>query len=30
LCLGCHAKEPLHAHMKRLPEYRDFVRRFGV
>jgi hypothetical protein len=30
LCLGCHAQEPLHAHMKRLPEYRDFVRRFGV
>jgi hypothetical protein len=29
LCLGCHANEPLHAHMKRLPEYREFLRRFG-
>jgi hypothetical protein len=30
LCLGCHASEPLHAHMKRLPDYLEFVRRFGV
>jgi len=29
LCLGCHADEPQHAHLKKLGEYRDFVRRFG-
>jgi hypothetical protein len=29
LCFGCHANEPLHAHMKRLPEYHEFLRRFG-
>lgn len=30
LCLGCHSNEPLHARMKGLPEYREFVRRFGA
>ena len=29
LCFGCHANEPLHAHMKRLPEYHEFLRRFA-
>jgi len=29
LCLGCHADEPHHAHLKNLAEYREFVRRFG-
>jgi hypothetical protein len=29
LCLGCHAAEPQHAHLKSLPEYREFLRRFG-
>ncbi|GAB2870655.1 hypothetical protein GCM10027093_02940 [Paraburkholderia jirisanensis] len=28
LCIGCHANEPLHVHMKGLPEYRDFVNRY--
>ncbi|RQU72144.1 HNH endonuclease [Burkholderia cenocepacia] len=27
LCIGCHADEPLHAHMKSLPEYREFIRK---
>jgi hypothetical protein len=26
LCLVCHAEEPLHSHMKRLPEYEAFRR----
>jgi hypothetical protein len=30
LCLGCHADEPQHAHLKNLTEYRDFMRRFGL
>jgi hypothetical protein len=30
LCLGCHADEPQHAHLKNLGEYREFVRRFGL
>jgi HNH endonuclease len=30
LCLGCHADEPQHAHLKKLAEYREFVRRFGL
>jgi hypothetical protein len=29
LCLGCHASEPQHAHLKNLAEYREFARRFG-
>jgi hypothetical protein len=29
LCLGCHADEPRHAHLKNLAEYSEFVRRFG-
>ncbi|WP_368623423.1 HNH endonuclease [Paraburkholderia sp. BR13444] len=28
LCVGCHADEPLHAHMKALPEYRAFIDRY--
>lgn len=28
LCIGCHAKQPGHAHMKALPEYQEFVRQF--
>jgi len=27
LCIGCHADEPLHAHLKGLPEYRTFLKR---
>jgi hypothetical protein len=30
LCLGCHAGEPQHAHLKKLAEYREFERRFGL
>ncbi len=26
VCIRCHAEEPNHAHMKSLPEYRQFVR----
>lgn len=29
LCLGCHANQPQHAHLKKFPEYREFLRRFG-
>ena len=29
LCLGCHADEPQHVHLKNLAKYREFVRRFG-
>lgn len=25
LCLGCHANEPMHGHLKRLPEYWEFL-----
>jgi hypothetical protein len=28
LCVGCHANEPSHAHMKDLPIYREFIQRF--
>src|SRR5579872_541163 len=28
-CLGCHANEPSHEHMKRTPDYLHFVRLFG-
>lgn len=30
LCLGCHADEPQHAHLKNLAKYREFVRKFGL
>jgi hypothetical protein len=30
LCIRCHADEPMHGHMKSLPEYREFVQRFSV
>jgi hypothetical protein len=30
LCLGCHADEPQHAHLKKLAEYREFERKFGL
>jgi hypothetical protein len=30
LCLGCHADEPQHAHLKNLAEYHEFARRFGL
>lgn len=30
LCLGCHADEPQHAHLKNPAKYREFVRRFGL
>lgn len=26
VCMGCHANEPCHAHMKNLPEYAQFVK----
>jgi hypothetical protein len=29
LCLGCHANEPLHAHMKATKDYMDFVTVFS-
>jgi len=29
LCLGCHANQPQHGRLKKLPEYRVFLRRFG-
>lgn len=25
LCIGCHAEEPMHGHMKSLPEYRQYL-----
>jgi 5-methylcytosine-specific restriction endonuclease McrA len=28
LCIRCHAQQPNHSHMKRLPEYIDFVSKF--
>ena len=28
LCVGCHAEEPMHGHMKRLPDYKVFVERY--
>lgn len=30
LCIGCHADEPMHGHMKQLPEYLEYVERFGI
>jgi hypothetical protein len=29
LCIGCHANQPQHGHLKKLPEYREFLLRFG-
>jgi hypothetical protein len=29
LCLGCHAEEPDHHHMKRLPDYEKFIKLYG-
>ncbi|GAC1401666.1 MAG: hypothetical protein NVSMB64_00190 [Candidatus Velthaea sp.] len=29
LCLGCHANQPDHHHMKNLPDYKLFVKLFG-
>ena len=29
LCLKCHANQPQHDHLKKLPEYREFLLRFG-
>jgi hypothetical protein len=28
LCVGCHADEPLHGHMKGLPDYQKFIERY--
>ncbi|MFT4503171.1 HNH endonuclease [Caballeronia sp. 15711] len=28
LCIGCHAEEPFHAHIKRLPNYRVFMQKY--
>jgi hypothetical protein len=30
LCLGCHSNQPQHGHLKKLEEYREFARRFGL
>ena len=27
LCIGCHAKQPVHAHVKNNPDYRKFMAR---
>jgi hypothetical protein len=29
LCIGCHAEESQHAHMKSLTDYKEFLKRFG-
>jgi hypothetical protein len=29
LCIGCHAEEPMHGHMKHLPDYREYTERYG-
>jgi hypothetical protein len=29
LCIGCHAEEYAHSHMKSLPEYKNFILQFG-
>ncbi|MCX4136776.1 HNH endonuclease [Paraburkholderia sp. SEWSISQ10-3 4] len=28
LCIRCHAEEPMHGHMKNLPEYKAFIARY--
>ncbi|WP_426336977.1 HNH endonuclease [Pseudoduganella sp. R-31] len=28
LCIGCHAEEPMHTHMKSDPRYKEYVRKF--
>ena len=30
LCLGCDTDQPQHGHLKKLEEYREFARRFGL
>lgn len=30
LCLGCHVKEPMHGHMRALPDYQEFIQIFGA
>jgi hypothetical protein len=30
LCLGCHAEEPNHGHMKQLSSYKEFQAKFGM
>ncbi|MGH7052991.1 MAG: hypothetical protein ACREFA_04125, partial [Stellaceae bacterium] len=30
LCIGCHAKQPQHAHLKNTPDYKEFARRFDI
>lgn len=29
ICVGCHAEEPGHGHMKALPNYSEFITKFG-
>jgi hypothetical protein len=29
LCIRCHANQPMHDHMKRLPEFSDFIQRYA-
>jgi hypothetical protein len=29
LCIGCHAKEPLHGHMHQLPDFNEFRQLYG-
>jgi len=29
LCIGCHAEQVQHAHLKRTPDYQEFIRRFA-
>lgn len=30
LCIGCHAEEPMHTHMKADTRYREYIAKFGV
>lgn len=30
LCIGCHAEQPQHAHLKNAPDYKEFARRFDI
>ncbi|MFQ3576949.1 MAG: HNH endonuclease signature motif containing protein [Cytophagales bacterium] len=29
VCIGCHANEPGHRHMKLLPEFREYIKKYG-
>ena len=29
LCIRCHSDEPMHSHMRNLPDYKEFQRRYG-